>query len=236
MRFPVFLTLLPGLLLMSPAQALISKPEPSKGGFVGATVSGLSSDSADQNSGFAGKIVFGPNITDNLSLEFGILDMGNMEFDVPTVVYPEDDDDLPSFEGTQNGSTSRVLGTDDEPGTVTYVGLKSYHPRAALINLRYSFSFSDSISAFVKGGANIWSAEIYETTMVAYQGEEQPLEVSDEVVDTIAAVTGIFGAGMYWEPWTNWLLRAEVETTTLETKEISKNQLLMLGVGLQFEF
>ncbi len=235
MRFPVFLTLLPGLLLMAPAQALIGKPEPSKGGFVGATVSGLSSDAADK-SGFAGKVVFGPNITDNLSLEFGILDMGNMEFDDPTVVYPEDEDDLPTFEGTENGSTSRVLGANDEPGTVTYTGLKSYHPRAALINLRYSFSFTDSISAFVKGGFNIWSADIYETTIVAYQGEQEPLNVSEEVDDTIAAVTGIFGAGMYWEPWTNWLLRAEVEATSLETKEIKKNDLLMLGIGLQFEF
>lgn len=235
MRLSVLLALLPGLLLISPAQALISKPEPGKGGFVGATVSAVSSDVAD-STGIAAKIVFGPNITDNLSLEFGVLDMGNMQFDDPTVTYPEDEDDLPTFSGTENGSTSRVLGAGSEPGTVTYTGLKSYHPRSALINLRYSFSFSDSISAFVKGGANVWKADLYETTIIAYQAEAEPLSVTEEKTDKISGVSGIFGAGMYWEPWKNWLLRAELETTTLEVKEISKNELFMFGLGLQYEF
>ena len=34
----------------------------------------------------------------------------------------------------------------------------------------------------------------------------------------------------------NWLLRAEFEATTLDVKEISKNRLYMLGLGVQYEF
>lgn len=235
MRLPVTLTLLPGLLLMSSAHALISKPEPSKGSFLGATVSAVSSDAADET-GIAAKIVFGPNITDNLSLEFGLMDMGDMVFDDPTVTYPEDEDDLPTFDDTSNGSTSRVIGSDGEPGSVTYTGLRSYHPRSALINLRYSFSFSDTLSTFVKGGFNVWKADLYETTITAYQGEAEPLETAEYKDDKISGVSSIFSGGVFWEPMENWLLRAEFEATTLDVKEISKNRLYMLGLGVQYEF
>ncbi|MEE3190074.1 MAG: hypothetical protein VX281_03875, partial [Pseudomonadota bacterium] len=104
MRISATLTAL--TLAISGVTASAAEPE-SFGGFLGMTGSYIQTSDIDETD-FAAKIVFGPNITENLSLEFGLMDFGEMSYKDPSPILVEDDPTIaPLLSGASQGDTDR---------------------------------------------------------------------------------------------------------------------------------
>lgn len=232
MRF----SLSPASAIFSLLAAIMSISAHAEGGFV-SMQAGIT-DSQDMDKfGTAYKIHFGPNILDNFALEFGLLDMGEARYNDPTPTYDDvSDTKPPSFRNSRHGNVSRSNASGDEPSKATFTGLSAAHPRSFLIAFRYSFDLSDSLRFFVKTGANIWQADLEEIELVATQnkGPVQRRIVSSN--KKASAVDQISGGGFLWQPIKNLALRAELETTALDSQHFNRVRFQMITLGAQYEF
>lgn len=223
--------------LLASASALAAESE-DHGGFVGLYAAAINSSDVDQTN-IATKIVFGPNITENLSLEFGIMDMGEMVYDDPTPIYPTAENaatgTAPSFSNASNGEIDRDSGDSSTLGKATYKGSKSFQARSFLINLRYHFPYTDTVDFFVKAGANAWIADVEKVSITAYgNGTSDPGQYAGS--NETSGVELITGAGVMWKPLKGLAVRTELESTSLDSFHIEPSGFLMLGLGVQYEF
>jgi opacity protein-like surface antigen len=220
--------LLSAVLLFTPiAQA--------EGGFV-SLQAGIT-DSQDMDSfGTAYKIHFGANILDQFALEFGLLDMGEAGYDNPVANFDDVDADTPPrFDNADHGSVSRSPGTDTEQAKATFTGISTAHPQGLLITFRYKFNLAQDIDFFLKTGANIWQAEYDIIEMTATQDGNV---TNARTIDSrkTSAVDQISGGGFLWSPLDNMAIRAELETTALDSKEFERVRFQLLTLGVQYEF
>lgn len=208
------------------------------GGFLGIYAAAISSSDVDQTN-IATKIVFGPNITENLSLEFGIMDMGLMSYDDPEPIFPTADNaaagDPPTFINASNGEIDRDSGDSTTLGTAIYKGRESFQARSILLNLRYNFTYTETVDFFIKAGANAWIADVEKISITAYGDGTVEAKKSTGSNET-SGVELITGAGVMWTPWKGVTLRSEVESTSLDSFHIDPTGFLMLGLGVQYEF
>lgn len=230
--------LLPLSLGSTATQALISKPDPGHGAFVAvqAAVTTADKDKLIESTGPALKVMFGPNITERLTLEFGLMDMGEVSLVKPTPEFSEDDpEDPPTFLDAQNGSIEFNRAVEDELASAVYTGSLSYRPRSALVGFRYRFPMYEDWDFFLKGGFNIWQADVERVEITALSDEtvtEQSRGSSRR-----AGVTSIGGAGVIWQPMDKLFVRAEFDYTTLFAEFfIERTTFINLGLGVQYEF
>lgn len=222
---------------ISSANALIGKPDPGHGGFVGIQGSATTADKDKliESTGTAFKIFFGPNITEKLSLEFGLMDMGDVILTQPNAVYDEENpDDPPSFENSQNGEVDTENASGDNLASATYTGSTSYRPQSALVTFRYRFKLKESIDLFLKAGANIWKADVKQIEIIALS--DQTVTKRELGIRKRSAVSGISGAGILWKPFEKVSIRAEVEYSTLESEYVERTTFINYGLGAQYEF
>lgn len=216
-----------GLSLLSPAAQ-------AEGGFVG--LQGGITDSQDMDSfGNTVKLTFGPNITDRLALEFGIMDIGEASYDDPKADFTDvADDKPPTFKNAKHGTVSRTNATTDDQAYATYTGFASARPQSFLIAFRYRFPLTDSIDFFLKTGANLWVADYDTVEIKAFQDQT----ISRRIVSTkqTSAVDQISGGGFFWRALPDLALRAELETTALDSKEFSRVRFQLITLGAQYEF
>lgn len=231
MRHTVTATALSALLLSHTAFAA---KDPEYGGFVGVSGAYIETDDVDE-SGTAFRVVIGPNITENLALEFGFIDLGEMNFDDPGVTYTDDENDAPTFVDAENGTTERRVGTETESGKTTYVGTESFHAQGILLNLRYNIGLTDTLDLFFKGGANAWMADVEKVRIIADNGTKSTTRSSAGSNET-SGVELITGVGLMWEPLTNIVVRAEIESTSLDSFYIQPSGFMLYGLGIQYEF
>lgn len=214
----------------------LSSSASAEGGFV-SMQAGIT-DSQDMDKfGTAYKIHFGPNILDNFALEFGLLDIGEARYNDPTPTYDDvSDTQAPGFNNSSHGKVSQSAAKDGEPSKATFTGLSSAHARGILITFRYSFGLSDSLRFFVKTGANIWQADLKEIELTATQnkGPVQRRVISSD--KKASAVDQITGGGFLWQPLKNLALRAELETTALDSQKFDRGRFQMMTLGAQYEF
>jgi len=205
-----------------------------EGGFV-SLQAGIT-DSRDMDDfGNAFKIHFGPNITSRVSLEFGLLDMGTASYDDPVADFTDaDDETAPTFSGTSHGSVSRSAATDSEQSVATYTGFSSAHPQGFLITFRYRIPLSDDIDFFLKTGANLWWADYDVIEVKAFQDGT----TSKRTVKTrqTSAVDQISGGGFIWRVMPDLAVRAELETTPLDSAEFERARFQLVTIGAQYEF
>jgi len=213
----------------------VSAAEPeSFGGFLGMTGSYIQTDDVDETD-FAAKIVFGPNITENLSLEFGLMDFGRMSYDEPEPILDETDSGTaPLLTNSSQGEVDRD-SNDDSPGVTTYVGPESYQARSILLNLRYNFKYTDTLDFFVKGGASAWIADVEKMRITVY-GDGTYGVKEDAGKNETSGVELITGAGLMWNPWAGLNVRAEIESTSLDSFYIAPSSFFLYSLGLQYEF
>ena len=203
-------------------------------GFVGVTAGITDSQDMDQFSENF-RIVIGPNITENLSMELALLDMGEAGFDDPVADFSSAGDGVaPRFNSIQSGSVDRVSGTDDILASATYTGLSTVHPRSFLITMRYRFGLTDTIDFFIKGGANAWVAKYDEVEIVAYEDGSSTRRISKS--SETSAVDLITGGGFLWNAYKSMTIRAELETTALDSQIFPRARFQLLTLGLQYEF
>ena len=223
-----------GLSLVSPAAL-------AEGGFVG--LQGGITDSQDMDSfGDTIKLTLGPNITDRLALEFGIMDIGEASYDDPEADFTDVGDDTPPrFSNTKHGTVSRTNAItdatdpdDNRQSFATYTGFASARPQSFLITFRYRFPLTDSIDFFLKTGANLWVADYDIVEIKAFQDQT----ISRRIVNTkqTSAIDQISGGGFFWRAHPNLALRAELETTALDSKEFSRVRFQLITLGAQYEF
>ncbi len=203
-------------------------------GFVGVTAGITDSQDMDQFSENF-RIIIGPNITENLSMELGILDMGEAGFDDPVADFSSAGDGVaPRFNDIQRGSVDRISGTGDQQGSATYTGLSSIHPRSFLITMRYRFGLTDTVDFFIKGGANAWVAKYDDVEIIAYEDGTTTRRISKS--SETSAVDLITGGGFLWNAYKSMTIRAELETTALDSQLFPRARFQLLTLGLQYEF
>jgi hypothetical protein len=222
---------------LASGSALAAKSE-DFGSFLGVYGAAIISDDIDQTN-IATKIVFGPNITENLSLEFGIMDMGLMAYDDPDPVFPTAENAAagtpPTFTNTSNGEVDRDTGDSTTLGTATYTGSDSYQARGVLLNLRYNFTYTETVDFFVKAGASAWIADVEKVSITAYGDGTVDAKRTTGSNET-SGVELITGVGIMWTPWDNLAIRSELESTSLDSFHIEPAGFLMIGLGIQYEF
>jgi len=203
-------------------------------GFVGVTAGITDSQDMDHFSENF-RIVIGPNITENLSMELALLDMGEAGFDDPVADFSAAGDGVaPRFNNIQSGSVDRAGATDDIQASATYTGLSTVHPRSFLITMRYRFGLTDTIDFFIKGGANAWVAKYDEVEIVAYEDGSSTRRISKS--SETSAVDLITGGGFLWNAYKSMTIRAELETTALDSQIFPRARFQLLTLGLQYEF
>lgn len=205
-----------------------------EGGFVG--LQGGITGSRDMDSfGNTYKLHFGPNILDEFALEFGLLDMGESSNDDPTPTFEGVSSDTPpSFNNADHGTISRLPGSADSPSSATFTGNSTVHPQGILITFRYRFDLTDNLGFFVKTGANIWEAEYTDVEITANQ--DQTVTRRELRKRKTSAVDQITGAGFLWQPISDFALRAELETTALDSQDFERVRFQLLTIGAQYEF
>jgi opacity protein-like surface antigen len=209
-----------------------------EGGFI-SLQSGIT-DSQDMDQfGTPIKIHFGPNITDQLALEFGLLDMGQASYDDPGIDFSEADrDNAPSFSNASHGEVSRQNANDDEPASSTYTGIRNIRPQGFLVMLRYRFALLDDLDFFVKTGANIWSGDYEQVEITAQVNEDGSQTVTKRTGKSrnASAVDQITGGGFLWRIGSGLSARAELETTALDSKDFERVRFQLVTLGVHYEF
>lgn len=204
------------------------------GGFVG--LQGGITDSQDMDdSGNTIKVIFGPDITRHLSLEFGLMDIGEASYRDPSIDFSEaDDDNPPVFSDTSHGSVNRSTATDTEQSVAIYTGFASVRPQSFLITFRYNLPLSDSVGFFLKTGANIWWADYDIVEIKAWQDGSSTRRIVDS--RQTSAVDQISGGGFIWKVIKTMSIRAEIETTALDSKDFERVRFQLLTIGGQYDF
>ncbi len=231
MRLTASISAITSLLI---AQTAFAAEAPSHGGFIGVTGALVTTDDVDgYNSAF--KLVFGPNITENLALEFGVMDFGEISFDDPELSFTDNEDNAPVFSNAENGSIESFSGTETSGGNATYVGTESFKAQSILLNLRYNYALSDSLDLFVKGGANAWMAQVEKVRIYADNGT-QTFTRSGAGSNETSGVELITGIGVMWQPIGGLNVRAEIESTSLDSFYVEPSEFMLYALGIQYEF
>lgn len=214
--------------------SLLSPVTQAEGGFVG--LQGGITDSQDMDSfGNTIKLTFGSNITDRLALEFGIMDIGEAAYDDPKADFSGvSDDNPPTFSNTRQGSVVQTNASGGNQAFATYTGFSNIRPQSFLITFRYRFPLTDSIDFFLKTGANLWAADYDMVEVKAFQDQS----ISRRIVSSkqTSAIDQISGGGFLWHALPSLALRAELETTALDSKEFSRVRFQLITLGAQYEF
>ncbi|ASP40514.1 hypothetical protein CHH28_18380 [Bacterioplanes sanyensis] len=208
------------------------------GGFV-SLQTGIT-DSQDMDSfGTPVKVNFGPNITDSLALEFGLLDMGEAGYDDPSIDFSEADrEQAPVFRGVGSGTVSQQSANDDEPASSTYRGLSTIRPQGFLVMLRYRIQLLEQLDFFLKTGANIWSGDYQQTEITAQvdaSGEPVVTQVKGKQ-GKASAVDQITGGGFIWHAGNGFAARAELVTTALDSQDFERVRFQLVTLGVHYEF
>lgn len=205
-----------------------------EGGFV-ALQAGVT-DSQDMDKfGNVFKLQFGPNITEHFSLEFGLADFGEVSYNDPTPDFTDvADDNPPSFNHAEHGTVTKESATDTEQAVTTYSGFSSAHPQSFLITFRYRVTLTDDIDFFLKTGANIWWADYDVIEMQAFQDGTTSRRVSKS--GQTSAVDQITGGGFLLRAVSNLSIRAELETSALDSKDFERARFQLVTLGAQYEF
>lgn len=207
-------------------------------------------DSLDMDSsGYAVKVLFGPRITERLSLEFGLMDMGRTSNNNPKVDFsPTLTDDNPAeFNGESpvfiNAKRGRVSSTKgqlnaagNEPSTAVYTGVSDLRAQSALIGLSYRFPLRSDLDFFVKSGFNIWFADYDVVEITASSDGENNTQVRTTTSESTSSVYFLTGGGFLWHPFANVSVRAEFETTVLDSLELNSTRFQLMTLGVQYGF
>ncbi|WP_430461978.1 hypothetical protein ACQUQU_04065 [Thalassolituus sp. LLYu03] len=181
------------------------------------------------------KVHFGPNITKRLSLEFGLMDMGKVSYRDPQPDFTDvSDDTAPTFKHAEHGSVSRTSATDTDPSVATFTGFSSAHPQSVLITFRYRIPLRDDLDFFLKTGANIWWADYELVEINAYQDETVTRSVTKR--GQTSAVDQITGGGFLWNVASGLSIRAELETSALDSRDFERARFQLVTLGAQYEF
>ncbi|MAD45199.1 MAG: hypothetical protein CMI02_15235 [Oceanospirillaceae bacterium] len=204
------------------------------GGFVG--LQGGITDSQDMdNFNNNVRLTFGPDITERLSLEMGLMDMGEASYEDPEADFTGVNDDTPpSFTNSARGTVTSATASGGEQAYATYTGFSSAHPQSFLITLRYRFPLLDNLDFFLKTGANIWWADYEITEITAYQ--DGSLTKTVDKKGQTSAVDQISGGGFIWDVMKDMSIRAELETTALDSKAFERVRFQLMTLGLQYDF
>lgn len=204
------------------------------GGFAG-LMAGVTDSRDMDDTGNSVRLLFGPNITERLSLEFGLMDMGETTYDDPDVDFSNaDDDNPPVFSNISHGDVISTVATDSSQSVATYTGFASARPQSFLITFRYRIPLTGDLDFFLKTGANIWWADFDTVEIKAYQDGS----LSRRVVKTrqTSAIDQISGGGFIWQAWKGMSIRAELETTALDSQEFERARFQLVTLGVQYDF
>ncbi len=205
-----------------------------EGGFAG-LMAGVTDSRDMDGTDNSVRLIFGPNITERLSLEFGLMDMGETSYDDPDVNFSNaDDDNPPVFTHVSHGEVTSALATDSSQSVATYTGFASARPQSFLITFRYRIPLTTDLDFFLKTGANIWWADYDTVEIKAYQDGS----LSRRTVKTrqTSAIDQISGGGFLWRAWNGMSIRAELETTALDSQEFERARFQLVTLGAQYDF
>lgn len=209
-----------------------------EGGFI-SLQSGITDSQDMDRFGTPIQLHFGPNITDQLSLEFGLMDMGEASYDDPKADFSEADrDTAPSFSNLSQGEVSSQSANDDRPASATYTGLSSIRPQGFLVMLRYRFRLLDDVDVFVKTGANIWAGDYEEIEITAQVNDDGSHSVVKQrgSKGSASAVDQITGGGVIWHLSHGLAARAELITTALDSQDFERVRFQLMTLGVHYEF
>lgn len=217
-----------------------------EGSFV-ALQAGITESFDMDSTGNTFRVLFGPRITERLSFEMGIMDIGKASINDPEVDFsptltddpvPEFSEAPPVFINPSYGSVTSTNGSDTTPSSAVYTGFASIHPQSFLLTLSYRFPLRDNLDFFLKSGANVWFAEydVVEITATSVDGVNNT--VSRRILKTSqdSAVDPITGGGFLWHVIPELSIRAELETTALDSKDFKEPRFQLITLGMQFEF
>ncbi len=216
-----------------------------EGGFI-ALQAGITESFDLDSTGNTFRILFGPRITERLSFEMGVMDIGKASVDDPDVDFsPTLTDDEPPvfsqrpprFVNTSYGSVVNTNGSDTTPSSAVYTGVASIHPRSFLLTLSYRFPLLDNLDFFLKTGANVWFAD-YESIEITATSNGTDNTISKRITGTRqdSAVDPITGGGFLWQVLPELSIRAELETTALDNKDFKEPRFQLMTLGVQYEF
>ena len=183
------------------------------------------------------KVHFGPDITSRLSLEFGLMDIGEVSFDDPDAVFTDSDGaplDIPAFKNAHHGDVVQTASTDTEDAYATYTGFSSAHPQSFIITFRYRIPVTDGLDFFLKTGANIWWADYELVEITAF--EDVTISRRTAKKGQTSAVDQISGGGFLWSMTDSLSLRAELETSALDSIDFERARFQLVTVGVQYQY
>ncbi|MEK9766186.1 MAG: hypothetical protein VW274_06870, partial [Thalassolituus sp.] len=164
------------------------------------------------------------------------MDLGKATYGYPVMTFPEEDtSQAPRFVGVNDKFVNRSSGADGALGEATYNGPQSFQARSVLLNLRYNFTYTDTLDFFVKGGANAWIADVERMTVTAF-GDGTVITENNTSKNETSGVELITGAGLMWNPLAGLNVRAEIESTSLDSYYIDRTSFMLYSLGLQYEF
>lgn len=216
----------------------------SEGEFIGLYAGTTVSNSADKTSN-SFKILAGSHITRELSLEFGYMNLGKTEYSTPTALNQEATSRDPIiFKDAGHGSVSRgqlgdptviANGPDlyENKGVTTFNGVSEFVPEGALINFSYTFPIVNKLDFFVKTGFYAWWADY--KTITATASQESVVTVTNKEQQA-TGVNTISGGGFIYRPMSELSIRAEVETTAIESGDMPRTRLQNISIGANWEF
>lgn len=216
-----------------------------EGGFVGLYSGTALSHSADKTGG-SFKILGGANITSEITLEFGYVNMGEASYNDPIAVNQEiTNSSNISFAGADHGNIAfgqlgEATPEVDAPSTyrnkanATYTGVSDFTPEGALFNLSYKFPLIDnSLDFFIKTGFFAWEAKY--TTIEITANQTSVTKVVNKERKT-SAVNTISGAGFIYRPMPQLSFRAEIESTAISSGVMPRVRMQNLSIGANWEF
>lgn len=212
---------------------LCSHSAMANGGFLGIQSSLIESRDMD-SAEYALRITFGPKVTERLSLEMALMDMGKIRNDDPTADFTgADSSNPPVFSDTPHGSVRNQTGAGTDPSSATYTGFSALHPQSLMIGLSYRYPLSSGIELLVKGGANLWWADYESVTLTATSDGNLSRRTSNR---DLSAMDSFAGAGLLWKALPELAIRAEIESMALDSKDLPRSRFRMFTLGLQYEF
>lgn len=107
--------------------------------------------------------------------------------------------------------------------------LSSLHTRSALFSLSYRFGLTDKVGLLVKGGFNLWRAD-YDLVSIDASNNRTTQQ------ESASGVSPITSTAVLWQVADTLWLRAEAETTALDSQEVQRARLRVLSLGLQYHF
>ena len=222
-----------------------------EGGFVG--VYGGVSDSLDTGRSSASyKFLTGAHITDRLALEFAYMDLGTTRYDKPTSINTTSANGNPiDFDDAGHGEVSIGAPGDGTPVAVpvgepartefngkspsTFTGVQRFRPEGGVVALRYRFPLSDDFSFFLKTGFFAWVANYNQISLTATQTNPNPTaEITAN--GTASGVTTISGGGFIYRPASFFSMRAELESTAINSEDMPRTRFQNLSLGMNWEF